>query len=71
MPRRATYKCPRCGSRDIVPIKYGYPSWEMQDDRALGKIKLGGCGIRIDPMDRYCNDCEHEWRKTDNYKKLK
>ena len=54
-----------------MPIKYGYPSWEMQDDSAIGKIKIGGCGIRIDLMDRYCNDCEHEWRKTDNYKKLK
>ena len=39
MPRRATYKCPKCDSGDIVPIEYGYPSWQMQDDSLLEKIE--------------------------------
>ena len=38
MPRRATYKCPKCDSTDIVPIIYGYPGPELMEDSALRKI---------------------------------
>jgi len=67
VPRRATYKCPQCNSTNIVPIVYGMPGLEMQKDSYEGKIHLGGCGIKIDAPNRYCNDCENEWNKTDNY----
>ena len=73
MPRRATYKCPKCNSTNMVPIVYGMPGPEMQKDEIEGKIHLGGCGIKIDANgrycnnDRYCNDCENEWNKIDNY----
>ena len=59
MPRRATYKCPKCDSNNIVPIAYGMPGTEMQKDAMEGKIKLGGCSIRINAHDRYCNDCKY------------
>ena len=67
MPRRATYKCPKCDSTNIVPIVYGYPGPKMIQDSDEGKVRLGGCSIELDSFDRYCNDCENEWNKTDNY----
>ena len=69
MPRRATYKCPKCDSTDIVPIVYGYPGPELMEDSALRKVELGGCVIEENAPDRHCNDCEHQWIKTSNYKK--
>ena len=68
MPRRATYKCPKCNSRNIVPIIYGMPGMEAREEELQGKIHLGGCCIAEDDPDSYCNDCEHQWMKTDNYK---
>ena len=70
MPRRATYKCPKCDSRDIAPILYGMPSFGMQDQEMRGEIYRGGCCMEIDAPDRHCNDCEHQWSKADNYKKV-
>ena len=69
MPRRATYKCPKCDSTDIVPIIYGYPGPELMEDSALRKVEIGGCVIEEDAPDRHCNDCEYQWDKTSNYKK--
>ena len=40
MPRRATYMCPRCDSRNIVPIAYGMPGMELQEEEMRGKIHL-------------------------------
>jgi len=67
MPRRATYKCPKCDSRNIVPIIYGMPGMDLQEEEIKGKIQLGGCCIEEDAPDRHCNDCEHQWKTTDNY----
>ena len=50
MPRRATYKCPKCYSTDIVNIVYGYPDPELMEDSALRKVELGGCVIEEDVM---------------------
>jgi hypothetical protein len=68
MPRRATYKCPKCDSKNIVPIIYGMPGMDLQEEEMRGKIHLGGCCITEDAPNRHCNDCEHQWMKTDNYK---
>ena len=67
MPRRATYKCPKCDSTDIVPIVYGYPGPELMEDSALRKVELGGCVLEEGAPDRHCNDCEYQWMTTDNY----
>jgi hypothetical protein len=67
MPRRGTYKCPNCDSKDIVSIVYGYPGPELFEESDLGKVKLGGCCMEIDAPDRHCKDCEHQWCKADNY----
>ena len=61
-------QCPACKSKNVIPIKYGMPGTKMQDDAAIGKIKLGGCGIKdYDMKDRHCNDCEHKWFKNTDY----
>ncbi len=69
MPRRATYMCPKCDSKNIVPIAYGMPGSELQMLELEGKVHLGGCVIREDVLDMHCNDCKHQWDKTDNYNK--
>lgn len=38
-----TTKCPRCGSKQVVPILYGMPSPEMIERSARGEIVIGGC----------------------------
>ena len=67
MPRRATYKCPKCDSKNIVPIIYGMPGMDLREEEIKGKIQLGGCCIEEDAPDRHCNDCEHQWKTTDKY----
>ena len=49
-----------------MQIVYGYPSPELMEDSALRKVELGGCVLEEDAPDRHCNDCEYQWRKTDN-----
>ena len=52
-----------------MPIFYGYPSFEMFEESDLGKVELGGCCMETDVPDRHCKACEHQWHKTDNYKR--
>jgi hypothetical protein len=70
MPRRATYKCPKCDSKNIVPIVYGMPEIGLHEEEMQGKVHLGGCCEVIDAPNRHCNDCEHQWSKTDKYLKV-
>lgn len=42
MPKK---KCPACGSKDIVKILYGEPTYEAYEASAHGKAVLGGCLI--------------------------
>ena len=53
--------CPRCRSRNVVRISYGYPAEETLECAKRGEIVLGGCTLR-DPM-WYCRTCEYEWPK--------
>jgi hypothetical protein len=59
-------RCPRCGSADVVPIRYGYPGPEMVEDYEAGRVQLGGCMIHHDYPDHACRDeaCGHEWRSN-------
>ena len=54
-------QCPACGSKDVIPIQYGYPGPEMYKEYEEGKIFLGGCCIDIGNPGWYCRDCEHKW----------
>jgi rRNA maturation endonuclease Nob1 len=62
MREKNAKRCPRCGSKHIVPIEYGYPSREMFEDARYGRIVLGGCLVTPDSPDHLCDSCGHEWR---------
>ncbi len=54
-------KCPKCGSNEVIPIVYGYPSEELFLRAEAGKVKLGGCCVEAFAMDRHCKKCGEEW----------
>ena len=37
--------CPRCESRNVVPIIYGKPGCELVEESAAGRVALGGCVV--------------------------
>ena len=57
--------CPRCGSTKVVPIVYGKPTAEADEEAERGEIVLGGCCFSTKFPDRHCHDCQHEWRQAD------
>lgn len=61
-------KCPQCGSKDVVWVRFGYPPIYTPEEQAYvdasGEIEEGGdLGV---PVDRMCKRCGHRWlsRKT-------
>lgn len=63
MLSRRAVRCPRCGARAGVPIRYGLPSPGMFDAAARGEIALGGCVIGPDDPNRRCTSCGYSWRR--------
>jgi len=61
MSKKYKAVCPSCKSNNVVPIAYGLPGFEMQEEAIKGKIHLGGCVIEEGAPDFHCNDCEHKW----------
>ena len=55
----APTRCPRCDSARVLPIAYGYPSLEMVEESAAGRVLLGGCLIFPDYLHWRCLDCGH------------
>ena len=59
--------CPKCKSKDIIPILYGYPDNEMFAASDRDECILGGCCIALDEnaqenLNKYhCKDCGYEW----------
>jgi predicted RNA-binding Zn-ribbon protein involved in translation (DUF1610 family) len=55
--KRKPAKCPNCGSRNVLGIRYGMASMEMAEEAQAGKFVLGGCCIT--PSDPYweCTAC--------------
>ena len=37
--------CPRCGSRDVLPIVYGMPGPELIEEFAASRVALGRCVV--------------------------
>ena len=61
MPDNKT--CPKCSKDNIVPIRYGMPGSEMQNDYYKGKIELGGCVLDEESPNYHCKDCKYEWQR--------
>jgi hypothetical protein len=53
--------CPKCGSRAVVPIIYGYPAPSLSRKAARGEVSLGGCCIVDGMPDWSCRTCHNEW----------
>lgn len=69
--------CPKCKSKNIIPIVYGYSSSELFELSEQGKAKLGGCEQVFGYMqsNRFCTDCHYDWHvdnlKCDEIKKVR
>ena len=60
MPRANS--CPKCHSKNVVPIVYGYPTEETIELIDQGKIVHGGDVIRAGLSPKWhCMDCGNEW----------
>jgi hypothetical protein len=68
-------QCPKCNSKNAIPIICGFPASELFERAEEGKAKLGGCCVGENDPEFYCKDCENEWNKkqaTDiAYQKIK
>jgi len=53
-------QCPKCGSKEAIPIVYGLPISELGMKAKEGKVKLGGCCVDNYAPEYYCKDCEYE-----------
>jgi len=53
--------CPQCGSKNVIPIMYGYPSSEAGEKEEKGVIRLGGYELFGDDPQWYCKDCKKEF----------
>ncbi len=56
-------KCPKCNSKNIIPILYGLPVYEAFLKEQEGKLKLGGCVIDEESPNWHCKDCGYEWKE--------
>jgi hypothetical protein len=63
--------CPRCNSRDVLPIRYGmmmpsFPLSEEEERAGLARPTYisGGCVIDADSPDFMCGACHHEWQSS-------
>jgi hypothetical protein len=51
--------CPNCGSAELLPLAFGYPSEAMKGEARAGRLLLGGClcwGDQRDPC-WACRSC--------------
>ena len=56
-------ECPKCKSKNIIPISYGYPSAKGMKKAEREEIKLGGCCVGKNDPQWYCKNCKREFGK--------
>jgi hypothetical protein len=56
-----TFICPKCKSKNVIPIIYGLPGRDLIEQARKGEIELGGCVVRIGSPIRKCKKCGHQW----------
>ena len=65
MARNLNMECPKCGTKNIVPIQYGYPTPEAVEDSKKNKVHFGGCTVDVfNQPNFHCNDCNLDWTKN-------
>jgi hypothetical protein len=63
-PRRPRARtCPKCASKEVAPIMYGYPADMDAAMKAVdaGEVSLGGCVIEEDAPAWRCRSCHNGW----------
>ena len=60
---RTPKPCPKCGSLEVVPILYGYPTEETMHEAEKGLIALGGCCVFEDDPEKHCNACGEDFSR--------
>ena len=60
--------CPKCKSKNVCKIIYGYVNLDEQIQLEIDrkKIELGGCIIGENSPEFRCNDCQSEWGVVDD-----
>lgn len=60
--------CPKCKSRNVAKILYGYRpiNGELEKELEAGRTVLGGCCVQGDGLDprQMCHDCGNYWGRT-------
>ena len=51
--------CPLCNQAMMVPIVYGYPTFDLIEEARLDKIVLGGTTIK--EYTHYCHECQETY----------
>lgn len=54
--------CPKCAGR-AIPILYGLPGPEAEEQARRGEVEIGGCMIGAGEPDWRCTKCGHGWRR--------
>jgi hypothetical protein len=52
-------ECPDCGSASILPVGYGFPGEELEQEAMRGEVVLGGC-MPESPL-WHCKNCLNRW----------
>jgi len=58
-------ECPRCKSKNVIPILYGYPMLSAMRKAEKGLIELGGCCIGENDPNWHCKDCKNKFIKKE------
>ena len=61
MKKREKPVCPKCKSKNVIPIMYGLPTGEVAREEKEGKIKLGGCCVGENDPQWYCKECKTDF----------
>ena len=61
MKKKTKSQCPKCKSKKVIPIVYGFPSAKMFKLSEEGKIKLGGCIVISNNPNYFCKGCGNKF----------
>ncbi len=59
---KSKIKCPKCKSINVIPIVYGLPTPEAEEEAKKGLFKLGGCIVSEESPKWHCKNCGYEWK---------
>ena len=61
--------CPKCSSKSIAEIFWGYPGnlEAMKEQLEKKEIVLGGCLVTDHDAKWECNSCNHQWGEREDF----